>query len=506
MERLLRGTTCLGWNISIRSGFEGRTIRCADSPVHMGVQTRAQNSARRSGDETPVTPLKAFCASRNIAAANLAREACLSRQHVMRIMGARLNTRQNAIAAITSALRRMTLEPVRADELFTLTAEEEAAFRAERKRVFDLQKRASIRARSFVEALSDVQEEKRLKTVLAVRRTAGAYGISTALILEARRLTAKSAMQAATYAEYAAALLRVSPSTALSQHLEGCAALALAVALRHRGEFPRALLALTKAEAAFVDRPHSSSELAQTWYVRGIIEMKQGRFLDAERDARAARTVFQLLGDTRRDAYTRLLEGGVAFEQGDAHRARDLFRSTLAPLYRAEEEKTLALAWMNLGSAEARLGNVAAAKDWISRAEAVFSHRAIPEELARAHWAYGYALATHDNAHDGIPLMRRAAQEFDDAKLPVDAAFVRLDLTEALLAKGDRAAAVTTCEGIVQVLAQVGANAAARQAVEYLCRALADGEATVSLARYVKTYTLAAHRGTVAPFEPRVAA
>jgi tetratricopeptide (TPR) repeat protein len=250
----------------------------------------------------------------------------------------------------------------------------------------------------------------------------------------------------------------------------------------------------------------SSSELAQTWYVRGIISMKQGRFANALVDARCARTVFQLLGDARRDAYTRLLEGGVAFEQGDAHQARDLFRSTLPALRRAEEETTLALAWMNLGSAEARLGNLADAEDWIRQAEAVFKHRGVPEELARAHWAYGYALATHANVQTGMIVMRQAAQEFDELRLPVDAAFVRLDLTEALLANDDRRAAIATCKGIADVLNRAGATAAARQAVKFLCRALSQGQATVSLARYVKTYALASQRGTVAPFEPRVAA
>jgi tetratricopeptide (TPR) repeat protein len=223
-------------------------------------------------------------------------------------------------------------------------------------------------------------------------------------------------------------------------------------------------------------------------------------------DARAARTVFQLLGDSRRDAYTRLLEGGVVFEQGDAHRARDLFRSTFPTLRRAEEEKTLAIAWMNVGSAEARLGNLADAEDWIRRAEAVFRHRGVPEELARAHWTYGYALATHEHAGPGVIVMGQAAREFDDLRLPVEAAFVRLDLTEVFLAQGDRATAVETCQGIVKVLKHAGATAAARQAVEYLCRALSKGAATVPLARYVKTYALSAERGAVAPFEPRVAA
>lgn len=454
----------------------------------------------------PATPLKAFCASRGITNAVLAREAGISRQHIVRVMHARINARRDVIATIVSALRRLTLEPVRADELFALTVEDEAAFHARRSRAFKVQQRATVRARKFVDALSRVDADKRLQSVLRARGTPAANPITAALIVEARRLTPDDANQAIAYAEYATALLAVSPATELAHHLEGCAALASAVALRRLGDYPRALTDLAKAEAALVNRLQSSSELAQTWYVRGIIAMKQGRFANALADARAARTVFQLLGDSRRDAYTRLLEGGIAFEQGDAHQARDLFRSTLPELRRAEEETTLALAWMNIGSAEARLGNLADAEDWIRQAEAVFKHRGIPEELARAHWAYGYALSTHGNVQMGLLVMHQSAQEFDELRLPVDAAFVRLDLTEVLLANDDRRAALATCRGIEDVLNRAGATAAARQAVKFLCRALNQGKATVSLARYVKTYALASQHGTVAPFEPRVAA
>jgi tetratricopeptide (TPR) repeat protein len=475
----------------------------------MGVHGRAKERAKAgAASDAPVTSLRAFCTSHGITNADLARESGVSRQHIVRIMNARMNARRDVIAAIVSAIRRMTLEAVRADELFALSVEDEAAFHAQRSRPFEIQPRASVRARAFVEALTRVGDaEKRLEIVLRAQGKAAAYPIAAALIVEARRLAATDASQGAAYAGNAAALLAVSPSGELALHLEGCAALASGVALRHLGDYPRALTMLAKAEAAFLDRPHSSaSELAQTWYVRGIIAMKQSRFNDALIDARAARTVFQLLGDSRRDAYTRLLEGGVAFEQGDAHRARDLFRSTFPALRRAEEEKTLAIAWMNVGSAEARLGNLADAEEWIRRAEAVFRHRGVPEELARAHWTYGYALATHGQVQPGVIVMVEAAKEFDDLRLSVEAAFVRLDLTEVFLAQDDRDAAIETCQGIVKVLKRAGATAAARKAVEYLCRALSDGAATVPLARYVKTYALAAERGAVAPFEPRVAA
>src|SRR6185369_1874004 len=151
--------------------------------------------------EVPETLLKAFCSSRRITSIELARESGVSRQHLGRVMSARMNPRRDVIAAIVSALRRMTLEPVRADDIFELTAENEAAFHAQRSRVFDLRLRASSRARSFVDALSRLDAGKRLATVLRAKGTTGALPIIAALIVEARRLTSKNPEEAAAYAE-----------------------------------------------------------------------------------------------------------------------------------------------------------------------------------------------------------------------------------------------------------------------------------------------------------------
>jgi len=472
----------------------------------MGVHTAPRKKGRSSVELRPVTRLKAFCNDRDLTLADVARESCVSRPHVIRIANARANARRDVIAAIVSALRRLTLMPISPEEVFELVVEEETAFRAKYARSFSLGRRRSANARKFVEALSDIQPEERLRTVLRTRGTSLAHAITAELVLKARRITRRSPEQSAEYSEYASKLAAVLPGTDFARHLGGCAALARGVALRHLGHYPRALVALAEAEGAFLDRLQSTSELAQTWYVRGIVAMKQGRFSEALSDARAARTVFQLLGDSRREAYVRILEGGIAFEQGDAFQARDLFRSTLQALRRAEDETTLALVSMNIGSAEARLGHLADAEEWIRRAEKVFEHRGISEELARAHWAYAYALATRGAAEKGVPLLWAAAREFDELRLPVEAAFVRLDIVEVLLAAGADDEATELCKALIAVLTQADAVAAAQRAVRHLCRAISRGEGTVPLVRYVRTYVTAAHHGHVAPFRPRVAA
>ena len=67
-----------------------------------------------------ITRLETFIKSRGIKPAHLARESGYSRQHLLRIRMGRMEPTRRCIAAIASACRRLSGEPVRASELFEL--------------------------------------------------------------------------------------------------------------------------------------------------------------------------------------------------------------------------------------------------------------------------------------------------------------------------------------------------------------------------------------------------
>ncbi|HEX7149913.1 MAG TPA: helix-turn-helix transcriptional regulator [Thermoanaerobaculia bacterium] len=70
------------------------------------------------------TRLETFLKLRGIKPAHLARESGYSRQHLLRIRMGRMEPTRRCIAAIVSACRRLTREPVRAADLFDLEGDE----------------------------------------------------------------------------------------------------------------------------------------------------------------------------------------------------------------------------------------------------------------------------------------------------------------------------------------------------------------------------------------------
>jgi DNA-binding Xre family transcriptional regulator len=70
--------------------------------------------------EMAITRLEAFLKSRDIKPAHLARESGYSRQHLLRLRMGRMEPTRRCIAAVAAACRRLSGEPVRAAELFSL--------------------------------------------------------------------------------------------------------------------------------------------------------------------------------------------------------------------------------------------------------------------------------------------------------------------------------------------------------------------------------------------------
>jgi len=66
------------------------------------------------------TRLEAYLQKKRIKPAHLARMSGYSRQHLLRIRKGRMEPTRRCIAAIVAAVRRLTGEPVRADDLFDL--------------------------------------------------------------------------------------------------------------------------------------------------------------------------------------------------------------------------------------------------------------------------------------------------------------------------------------------------------------------------------------------------
>jgi tetratricopeptide (TPR) repeat protein len=437
---------------------------------------------------------------------SLAREAGVSRQHVARLLSGSMDPRRQAIAKIVSALRRLTLEDVRPEEVFDLYVEAE---RSRRKVYAQANNGGSSRgkAQDFVAAILRLPVAERASALARARYIPFAT-VARELVIAARRSTPSTAAEAVALADLAIlALHRVKRDSEERAHINGCALLVAGNGLRHLGRYGDAFAKLNAAEEELSGTSRSASELGQVWYARSIVAWKRGAAEDALRDARRARTMFDLLGDERRGAYTYMVEGGVRFESGEPARARDLFLSVLRPLEDAADRRTLALAWANLGAAEAELGNVSAAKTYLARAEPVLASFRMKADVIRARWTSAYLIAKHESPTEGVSLLRAAIDAFEKERLPIDAGFARLDLVEILLeTPGGAGEARELCVQLIDLFRSADAPSAAQKAFEYLAAAAKQGRASPRLARYVRQYAKAARIGVELEFRPRAAA
>src|SRR5436305_15268180 len=100
-----------------------------------------------------LTRLESLRRKRKIRPTILAREADVSRQGLTEIRAGRRDPRRYIIARLVSAFRRLTLEPIRADDLFELTNEESGVWRRTNGIVLESRGAANELAKLFIAEL-----------------------------------------------------------------------------------------------------------------------------------------------------------------------------------------------------------------------------------------------------------------------------------------------------------------------------------------------------------------
>jgi tetratricopeptide (TPR) repeat protein/transcriptional regulator with XRE-family HTH domain len=442
---------------------------------------------------------------RRLKTIDIAAEANLSRQQVSRIRLGLTQPRRHAIAALVSALRRLTLEPIVAEDVFELTVEESGVWRKHRGSVLDRRGDARDAAAAFLRMHLRSTPPATWAALLARRPEMRTESLAAVLVLESRRTVSADPTGAAALAETAVSIaVDLAPITdPFITHLHGCALLAYGNALRHLGRYTEALAAFDRAQEPLSLHVASANELAQVGYARAIVLWKRDDFAAALAEERRAAVLFLLLGDERRYARTQLLEGGILFERGDAAGAKLVFFRAVDLLKETSDRGALASAWLNLGAAEAQLGNAAEAKVWIKKAAEAFRRLGIPAEQVRADWTLGYVLGMHGSGPRGAALLRQARRSFDDLKMPLEAGFVALDLAEVLLrdpSGAQEAAEVVRAALVAFQRAEVSASAA--KALAYLQEAASVHAATTGLVATVRRYLKEVERHPEAVFTP----
>ena len=329
-------------------------------------------------------------------------------------------------------------------------------------------------------------------TAMPLMRTAG---VVRKLCRESRTLRERQPMHALVVADAAIAIadqLSVDRyPVPLLDELRGSAWYERANVLRYLGRYPEALDALDIAAAAFSRSPVSVYSGALVDYVRSVIFVETERLDDALRLARKSARVFRQFGEDERFVHAKIVEAGVLFHQHRFADARELFLSLAGGAKRSGSGETLARLYANVANCDNRLGNFASAEDYFARALSLYEALGLEAGKIRTRWNIASLRLASGDLVDGLARLRQARREFEQIGARTDAALVALDIAEALLATGERAAAqeaAELCSGLAESFAAVGMTGNALTSLAFLREAFETGRATPDLVRRVRQY------------------
>lgn len=259
-------------------------------------------------------------------------------------------------------------------------------------------------------------------------------------------------------------------------------------ALRHAGHYDEALDAADLAEAFYASLLTGTFDVGQAQYTRAVTLFKMTRYADALDAVSQAQATLRDYGETLPLAKTMVLEAGILIEQGDVAAAQQRFRAVLPLLERLGDEVERARVLANLSECNLRLGNLDEAMADAQLAVERYRGLRMEAESIRSRWTTGVIELARGRSEEGLNVLEGAAAEFEIRGMHGDAAFVKLDVCEELLRRGEWAEAEVIARELGTLFSAAGVTVASVSALDYLRQAVQTREATAAVIQYVRTY------------------
>jgi tetratricopeptide (TPR) repeat protein len=271
--------------------------------------------------------------------------------------------------------------------------------------------------------------------------------------------------------------------------LSGLAWKERANALRYLGRFPAALDALDQAKRAYERAGANPWDLALLLYTRGVVLYRSARPEEAEQCADEAAAIFTATGDRTRYLHARMLRASVRYWRQDYAGSRDDHRALLA---RAKEEgDDLLAARLSIGVAncELDLGDANAAEPALLDALHTFEREGLETETARVRWALARVHLVDGRFAIAIAKLRISRLECERLTMADDAAYIALDLVEALVGTGTNLQEVQKiCRELFATFKAAGMVNEALTALAYLREATRARTITPAKVRHVRRF------------------
>lgn len=260
-------------------------------------------------------------------------------------------------------------------------------------------------------------------------------------------------------------------------------------ALRYLGRFPAALDALDQAKRLYERAGANPWDLAILQYTRGVVYSRSSRPDEAEQCADEATTIFEATGDRVRYVHARMLRATVRYWRQDFANARDDYRALLA--FAKEERDDLLTARLSSAAAncDLDLGDARAAEPALLDALHIFEREGIETEAARIRWELALVLLVEGRFSAAITKLQASRLECEHLGLINLAAFITLDIVEALVAIGANLREVQKlCREVFATFKAAGMVNEALTALAYLREATRARTITPAKVRHVRRF------------------
>ena len=367
---------------------------------------------------------------------------------------------------------------------------------AEDRQAHELLEREGLLTSPTKTAWKNLQRDKRFVTGGVVRR----------LIAHAHSICENEPLAALTFADAAISIAEVLPDDTYPWNavfeLRGSAWKDRANALLIAGELPAALEALTHAERAYRHLQSPGFGLSSVALARAAVFCEQDRLEEAAACAEQAEHGFAHIGQEDRRMRAVFLRGSIKYEAGEIATVVTLFRQVLDYGELTNNHRWVARASYALGNCAVDNGNLGEASMHFHRALVLFREIGPDRERLAAEWGLGRVVLHGGDQSEAIRRLHVVAAELEKRSMLSDAALVRLDIVEALLAVGETRQIVEIATRLSRVFRSAGMITGALTAIAYMNEAAAAGKLTSGGVNAVRTFLRRSGRQPDLIFEP----
>jgi len=258
--------------------------------------------------------------------------------------------------------------------------------------------------------------------------------------------------------------------------------------LRYLGRYEEALEAVAMAERALEPFPATAYDRAVVGLVKAATLQHVERFPESSALLAECAQVFRDHGDTKQHLYCMMIHAALFYRLGEYAEAEREWTESLTVALTVGDMESVARAHGNLASCALHLGDVSTGKAHVGQAKEIFYELGRDIEAIRIDLAFARLLVKNGDTTHGIILLRKARESFLSHQLVEEAGLCGLSIVEALVDRGDYAAAADLTEEIVREFSDAALSTRAIQAIQTLHVALAARDVSVAAIRHVERY------------------